>query len=360
MNKREKALDIIRVISALLVVAVHVYTTPFHTAMAEHKATGIMTGAYIFYKIFRAIGELAIPIFLMLSGAFVFASDKTADYKNFNRKTWKKLCIPTIVFTVIYYVEGCFRLVISGLVERGDIKTMFLYETVSTLYGQPESHMWYMYTFIGLNLLAPCIVIYKIAVGDNTFKKSIWILWIWGTISNILVPTEYYWSLGFVVNMLGLFMLGYVAHEWGKSKKGTKAGWLMLLAGIVIITIFALMTVYLSDVAKLIGGTSPFSPMVGIAGFFIVAAFSSFDSNIELGIIPASTFWVYLCHPLIMLIVFEIESKILNIPYNEIGAEDKWIIPNISLVIIVILSFAVGIIIERIVNAKLYRKKIAD
>ena len=81
MNKRENALDIIRVISALLVVAVHVYTTPFHTAMAEHKATGIMTGAYIFYKIFRAIGELAIPIFLMLSGAFVFASDKTAEYK---------------------------------------------------------------------------------------------------------------------------------------------------------------------------------------------------------------------------------------------------------------------------------------
>lgn len=360
MNKRENALDILRVICAFLVVAVHVYTVPFHTSTSDFNSTGIMTGAYVFYTVFRTIGELAVPCFIMLSGAFVIASKNTADYKSFYKKTWNKLCIPTIIFTVIYFIEGGINLVVTGTVPKSDFGMIVLYQLVATLYGTPESHMWYMFTLIGLYLICPCIVVYKLAIGEKAFRKTAFILWIWGTISNILVPAKYFWSLGFVVNMLGLFLLGYVAHEWGKSKRESGKGFQILCIGILVIAIFSLIRVYIPSVAKMIGGVEPFSPFVGVSAFFIVAAFSAFDFKKELGMLSASTFWVYLCHPLVMLCVFFTESKLLKIPYNEIGEKDKWIIPNISLVIILVLSFVVGCLIERIVNAKLYRKDVTN
>lgn len=412
MKQREHSLDILRIISALLVVLAHVYTVSHHTAMKSD----VINGAYWYFHTVRYMCELSVPIFIMLSGAFVLASKSTMNVKSFYKKTWQKMGIPTLVFSLIFILEKAFIYVHTGYLKDFENQwlTSFLLELGVTAKGRPADHMWYMFMLIGIYILCPFIVMAKEKMGEKAFKTAAWVVWIWGTVSNLITKPEYYWTLGFCINMLGIFMLGYVAHEWGKNNKGKISGWMRLFAAIAIMLAYNAVATYFHELGNILGATSPYAPAVGISAFFIVEAFSSFDIKVNIwvvsalvllaaiigiaiavyfpgaenmmggvnpfapavvismivimpvlgsldiknaGIISASTYWVYLTHPLFMDIVFIAEEKLFGIPYLANGVNDYYGLPNVSYIIIVALSFAAAVAIERIVNASLYVKK---
>ena len=343
MTKRENALDLLRILAALLVVGAHVYTSAYHSSN--------LSGAFrIYYRAFRYTAEMAVPVFFMLSGGFVIASPKTMDYKSFFKKTWKKLGIPTLIFTVFYFFERIFFLNITDELISYDepFKTSVLVTLRDTLTGKPEAHMWYMYTLIGIYLLCPFIALFKNAASDRAFKIFIWTVWIWGTLSNLTGASKYFWSLGYCANMAGIFLLGYIAHEWGLKLKGTKKGWYLLILSAALLALSLIFALDFKDIDMLLGHSAPFNPIINLAAFFTVAAFSSFELKHEFGIVSASTLWVYLLHPVVMNIVLFAEEVILDMPFEEVGAADLLVIPNVNYVIVALLTFAAAIILEKI------------
>lgn len=73
----------------------------------------------------------------MLSGAFILDNDKNMEYKKFYSKSFAKLGVPTIIFSVLYIlyrIPSCFA---------GDDKGIgtLLMDIVK---GMPMYHMWYL------------------------------------------------------------------------------------------------------------------------------------------------------------------------------------------------------------------------
>ena len=357
MKNRENALDLLRILSAVLVIGIHTYTVPYHTACTAYGETGIITTSILYYKAFRLLAETAVPVFFMLSGAFIVASRSTVDFGSFYKKMWKRLGIPTIIFSVFYFFEHILVLNISG--QLAEYENPFPVSVLSVLsrtaQGKPEDHLWYMFCLIGIYLICPFVALFKNAVSEKTFKRMIWIVFIWGTASNLVQAPKYYWGLGYCANMLGIFLLGYIAHEWGlrlKESHSRFAGGLLLLPGLFIVTIALLTDLYLHDVFVALASTSPYNPFYPLAAFFFVAAFTSMDLKTDFGRLSAPTLWVYLLHPVIMNLVLIAESKLLSVSFLELGADDPVLLPNLNFVLITVLSFALSMLLERLLKRR--------
>ena len=355
MKNRENALDLLRIISAILVIGAHTYTVPYHTVSAAYSESGVIGASVLYYTAYRLLASTAVPVFFMLSGAFIVASGNAADFKSFYKKTWKRLGIPTIIFTVFYFFEHILVINVSGQLAgyENPFLTSIQYVLYKTAQGKPEDHLWYMFCLIGIYLICPFVALFKKAASDKAFKWFIWIVWIWGTVSNLVQGLEYSWSLGFCVNMLGIFLLGYIAHEWGlrlKSSHSRFAGGFLLIPGLFLVAIVILTDLYLHDVYTALGGTSSYNPLFPLAAFFFVAAFTSMDLKADFSRLSASTLWVYLLHPVIMNLVFIIESNILSIPFAELGADDLILLPNLDFVIITVVTFALSMLLERLLK----------
>jgi surface polysaccharide O-acyltransferase-like enzyme len=354
VKKRENGLDYLRLIAAFLVVMTHANTLSRST-IKKLVAAGEVTKnfTYYYFMISRQLSEVAVPIFILLSGAFVLAAKSTKDYKSFYKKTWKKMVIPTIIFSVIYLFATCALYVHIGYFEN--FKEGMIFQLQQALLGKPSDHMWYMYMLIAVYIMCPFVVGMKDMLGEKNFKYAAWIVWVWGTIGNSFDNITIYWSLSFAINMLGIFMIGYVAHEWAKKKESIRSGVLMLLAGIGL-SLLEVAAYFIGQthplIQKIFGNDQPFSPLIVLAGFFYVAAFTVFRFKKDCTYLSALTYWVYLVHPLIMYVVNLTEAKIFNITYNEVGATNMIAVSTVNTIIIYVLSFVVGHFIEQFSRRK--------
>lgn len=96
METREKNLDLLRVIAAFLVVMLHTSVRP--TMVNIHQPTASFTVA----NLFNAATRVAVPIFVLLSGAFLLDNQKNENFRQFYKKTCYKIVLPTFITRLIY------------------------------------------------------------------------------------------------------------------------------------------------------------------------------------------------------------------------------------------------------------------
>ena len=346
-SSRENGLDLLRLIAAFGVVMAHVLTPyiKYYDGLSDNGGYRLDTLSFV--TILLRMQNWAVTVFFMISGAFVLRSAKTADFKSFYNKTWKKLGIPTIVFSVIFMIITPVYRVISG--SMPDIVTSYLYELLGTFKGMPAEHMWYMFVLIGMYLMAPFIVLGREKVGSQVFAKMSVIVFIWGTIGCLLEKPSYYWTLGTIINLLGIFMMGCAIHEKIGEKKDRSKGILFIILGILAALLIAFiyvfgnyMKVIPGFIADILGKLNPYNPLVSLGGGCMFAGFRLLDIKKDFFNLAEITFYVYLVHPLVMMAVSLIESKALGIPYSVFGKPESIAVIVINTVIVYILSFVVG------------------
>lgn len=112
--KRERNYDLLRIISTIAVVMIHVSAIWFGNAIAGISERGLsVTDARSTYWIclYNSLPRFAVPCFVMLSGAFILEDEKNIEYKRFYAKSFAKIGIPTIIFSAVYFfyaIPGCF------------------------------------------------------------------------------------------------------------------------------------------------------------------------------------------------------------------------------------------------------------
>lgn len=371
MKTRENGLDYLRIIAACGVVLVHVVAYFILTVMNS----GDMFTLATLIK-YRNLSSFAVPAFVMISGAFIFLSEGTKDFKKFYKKTFHKLVIPTIVFTIIYIITHFIE--IALVIENSDFSFGIIIdglpETLTRAFrGEASEHLWYMFMLIVLYIFAPFVMRIKDGLSEKGFRNVAIILLIWGVLGNLAyvifhegdpnVNTKVYWSLDNVINFLGLFMSGYVVHEFAKKirKKVGKKITANIIALICIIVGFLICyskySLFLSYPGKIfVMDFTPLHPFFVVAAIFLVFGFSLLDIKCGLTKMSAATYWVYLVHPAVFIFYRLVVSKIKGIGYSTFANQDLWPTFWMMFAVCTVISFIVGIIIDTCIGA-VHKKK---
>ena len=97
--KRVEYVDLLRVIAILSVIAIHT-----NTLIRDHYFTSKKI-YYIILTCLDSVTRAGVPLFFMITGFFVLSSDKSEKYIDFIKKMIKKMVIPFVLFSFIYYIK---------------------------------------------------------------------------------------------------------------------------------------------------------------------------------------------------------------------------------------------------------------
>jgi surface polysaccharide O-acyltransferase-like enzyme len=248
-----------------------------------------------------------IGLFFMVSGALLLPV--TMDIKSFMKKRLSKVVWPTLFWTAFYIIVGCFTKNIS-------INDLLISIVSIPFCAQGIGILWFMYTLIGLYLLAPIISPWLEKASKKTIETYllIWLISmcypyirIFLNIPNSENNIIYYFS-----GYAGYYLLGYYMHTYffNRDTKRHKSSlfkvicvafiFSVILPGYIMISKYKInpMLVYFSYL-------SISTAVMCLAWFFICHEFVGetikylFLDKL-LSDVSSMTFGIYLCHAFIM------------------------------------------------------------
>lgn len=157
LKKRESNFDLLRILSAFAVVMLHV-----SGSFLQPNEIGAFENCHLLVMVLNHIVRFAVPCFFMMSGAFVLADDRNADYKYFYKKSLRNIGMTAVVFCLLYIVYKILKLTAQLFVSGSFRIDMYMSGVVgvfkNALIGSPFFHLWYLFTLVGLYLAAPFVI----------------------------------------------------------------------------------------------------------------------------------------------------------------------------------------------------------
>lgn len=294
MEKREGNYDLLRIISAVAVIMIHVSARWFGYAI-DTIAQGLSMQDIVspfWLCIYNSVSRFAVPCFVMLSGAFILDNERNAEYRNFYSKSFSKIGVPTIVFSilyVLYQIPSYFWGGINGLASLAK----------RIIEGNPMYHMWYMYMLIVLYILAPVVIRFKNSISEKNFYKISLVFLAFASISMWTGSPRLAWDVGGSFEYLGYFMIGYSIRKSSRKNNG-KA----VLAGSagILLEVCAAGLEYLQMAAGIAEDelkytiVGPSNPLIVLASVLIFYGFTVLDIKKDVAKLSSMTFWIYLIH----------------------------------------------------------------
>ncbi len=320
---RESNYDLLRIVSAIAVIMIHVSAT-YKDAITSSSFFGVIYAEHIPSTLFyNTISRFAVANFVLLSGAFLLSDERNGDYKYFYRKSFVSIGIPLIVFSIFYLIFSEIEVLRSVLVYDESISLM-IYPIKNLILGRPFYHMWYLFMLIGLYLLVPVLVNLKNQIGERAYAKAAIVAMIVCTLSGWTSSFKLFWSISYSICFLGYFMLGYLLRKRSCERKNNGVGILLILLGfateILLTAIQYRHTMRgLSESDEPYSLVESFNPLVAIAAILIFVGFSKLHFKANLKQLSALTFYIYLFHAgvwrlmtyLVYRIRFQIPSTIV-------------------------------------------------
>lgn len=328
MEKREYNLDLLRILAALFVIIIHVLVRPIVVSF-KHPYQSI---SFLICSGIKGFVQTAVPLFVLLSGAFILTENRNKNVSYFYKKTFKKIVLPTAIAALIYYYFSFGLQVIKGYMENMPSLSLYNLIPISILFAPPFYHLWYMYMLIVLYLAVPWLIKLKEGMGERKFFVIGWIFLIIGIF--IEPYNKDIWPIRFI-NYLGYFILGHSIHYY---KDYFKAKWCFLLVSIIssiLVTIFTYFSVIhhtfsdINDGLRLYDNLSPFMVVSSIGLYIFFLNLPSKKSKIHM--LTTYTFNIYILHAGILMLFDQALNNILHISINIVIY-----IPLLSLVIFIL------------------------
>ena len=163
MKEREYNLDLLRIIAALFVIIIHVIVRPLVISFEQpyHSIDFLICSGI------KGFVQTAVPIFVLLSGAFILTQNKNKNFSYFYKKTFTKIILPTLIAAIIYYYFSLVLQVIKDHLGNTISSTAYNWLPIKILFASPFYHLWYMYMLIGLYLAVPLLIKLKERLGEK-------------------------------------------------------------------------------------------------------------------------------------------------------------------------------------------------
>lgn len=289
--------DLLRIISAIAVIMIHVSASYFDITLDAVIKSGMSIGELqspFSICVYNSISRFAVPCFVMLSGALILNDERTLNYREFYKRSFDKIGVPTIVFSVLYIL---FRTPFYLIWEDSGIKNL----VISVITGSPMNHMWYLYMIIGVYVMAPVVLRFKNSISEQTFYKLSFVFLILAFASRwTTAGIRLSWDIGQSFEYLGYFMTGYTIRKIGYEKNNRKAA-VMILVGLL----FELCAAGLKYMQIMQGIAeselkyqivSPYSPFIVPASVLIFWGFTKLNVTADMSKLSCITFYIYLIH----------------------------------------------------------------
>ena len=336
---REKNYDLLRGISCISIVLLHIAALYTEQESIYSSYSNLEFSICDFLQI---ITRTAVPCFVMLSGAFML-DRKKLNVLSFYKKSFFKLGIPTLVFSLLY--------ILVRIISNHGIKTVI----IETLNGKPIGHMWYMFMLAGLYLVYPFVYYFKEAVSDRTFI-------VYTIIAVVLSSTIHFtchliWPIWFL-EYIGYFMAGYCIKVFSQHI-------LIRWQIIIVLSIVFLMASFVLNEMSFYGGyyssdffRNPSFPTIIVASLLWFTAFSKIKIkkiSQTTQMIVNSSMIIYMVHPLIFGII---NKLLIGRVFTEFPSP-YWYVPALFVVCFII-SVAVSVVYIKIssyLSSKLFARK---
>lgn len=337
MKKREINYDYLRAISCIAIIMLHVsgsYWGAVDTGNLE----------FLVMAVYNGLTRFAVPVFIMLSGAFVLdVSKENTITKCLSR--FGKLVLNFYLWSAFFAFQG-----IGVKLLTGKVVTDELWKTSLQRFLWGHHHMWFVFLILGFYILVPIL---RTIVANKSITEYFLLLWIG---FRFIIPTISVWinwylldnwiahlNLNILIGYLGYFILGYYIRKYGVSKK---AQWGIYVLGICGLVYSLVQTVIQSGKLGVVVEDF-YSPGTWNVLFFSLAVFVFFAQRKEIHLweknitkVAECSFIIYMIHPfflekLNMLGITTLSFHyIISIPVLTFG--------------IFILSYVVAMIIKKI------------
>ncbi|MDE6107433.1 MAG: acyltransferase family protein [Oscillospiraceae bacterium] len=230
MNKRYAYLDFLRCLAIFFVVILHVMS-PVLTN------TGLYGSTSWYICLFQnSLNRAGVPLFLMISGFLMLRDERTRDVGGFYKKRLPRLLLPLAVWNGIYYVVYALR--------DGEPLNPVTYLR-QLLNNGSAYHFWFVYTLLGIYLIAPFLKRIVDAAGVKEQIILLLIVMFPGAIRpwlNMAGPIYIFLFDPLMESYLGYFLLGYLLGSQSLSKKLRVGVYLGGVAGFLIGSVGNLVT----------------------------------------------------------------------------------------------------------------------
>jgi len=295
--------DVVRVIAISCVILAHIARDPFVSPDIVSQSWLSICNLVFHYC------RIAIPLFVMISGALLLNPSYKIKISDFLPKRAKRILGP-FLFWVTLYLLNYSRYTIN---QGGAVSLQELLLSVYNNQYQASNYgfLWFVYMIIGINLAVPIL---KKLTDNPEENLLIYCLLLWFCIV-VVVPflndlfsarlaVKFYVMNGYV----GYFLLGF----WLSNKKFLKLSQLILITVLVMIFIFLLAeTAFMNDPCNM----NPLLILLSACVFLTVKEINykrirsnRFFKRI-IGGISQNSYGIYLCHVLILSVLYSLKKK---------------------------------------------------
>ncbi len=292
MKERILNISILRAIATILVVLIHVTAPALATVKNIHY--------FLVVDIISSLSKCAVYTFIFIS-AFLLSSkykNKKIDYFEFEKKRLLKVLIPYIIWSTIYYMV---------FVYRGIYSFDIMFYLKNLILGGHLYHLYFIIIIIQFYILFPLLrnFIYK-------FNKSILLITLF--IINLLFSMQ---SIPYkdriFINYIVIFYLGlYFGYDIEKlNKLINKQKKYIILSFVIAVSLYSYVQymIYFKNIYLSCLVANALFIVLGITGtifYYLISKYIADKTKLVRNIlnnISLSSFYIYLSHPLILLIV---------------------------------------------------------
>ena len=199
-------LNALRLVAAFLVVLTH-------TSLAYY-VTNEVTGADSFFaRLYHYTGEVAVPIFMMISGSLFLRPDKEVTYGMLFRKYVRRIVLALIVF-------GLPMCLAEAYMSEGE--GWWTAALLNFVTGHSWDHMWYLYMLVFLYLLTPVLRPFLYHSSEKTVRIGLTVLFI----LSIVLPTIQSYGIDLYMMTLTPFPFYYLLGAYCAHFRTTRTVWI--------------------------------------------------------------------------------------------------------------------------------------
>lgn len=235
MARRTIYMDVLSILSCMAVVYLHCSTVVF---LNEGNLLWFLS------VIVQSLFSFAVPVFFMMSGANLLSYREKYDTKTFLKKRLKRVVVPLVGFSLLYYVLSCCAPGAFGLSAREPSVSDFVSELLT---NQICDVYWFIYSIIGLYLVTPLL---SYAARNKQLLRYLLALSFVSTavipLINRFAPTHTLLSLFAIPYLTGpifFYLLGYyVQHHVEIDRRARGVSALVIVGSLAIMVGMTLKT----------------------------------------------------------------------------------------------------------------------
>lgn len=336
-NNRILNYDYLRVFAMLMVIVNHI--ADYYLVFSHPDSRTIY--------IYEGISHCAVPLFLMLTGAFVINKAGKTSAKTFYINSAIKLGVPFVFFVVIYYLYDSYH---------SQMKLDKILNTLLTGFNGTYAH-WYVVMLAVIYAFVPLIAFVKNRVPYKKYEKVVIILFFWLIIGKYYENSQVTWSLSNLY-LMGYVLMGDVITERIKNRKNNLVGILLIIAGVLMLIcnhliLHATVTNAEGDYYnKFLNMYS--APLIVLSSIIIFTGFSILQVKRSVYLLAGTSYTVFLSHKLILNIL-RTYTPLFEIIEHQFYDYAGIMIPLESLLLLLI-SFVFSLGFHYVLDKTVYKK----